>query len=216
MISNETLLTIARTVHPITDQSSVLVRRSSLANMENKNSVAFMLNSSFFGDAGSLHISRQDVFDARNGDMTQFLLKALYWGFPTNSHGICSKVIENWETILSLTENLLTHPSISSVDYVETIYPVIQQCKGVGMGFFSKLFYFANLTIDDDKCIILDSFVYKGLERVQGFEKIRRQTSSYTSAPLPYLNYINGINIVSREAGVSPDCIEFSLFKTGR
>ena len=219
MVSIDNFICLASTSDPMVDQSPIRVKRQSLINLEERNTTARDNNAMLFLNRDEISISRQDIFSINAKDnIDQFIVSVLYWGFPTNMHGICRKVFESYSVIRDLTLKILNQPNVTLEYYQEDIYPIIARCYGVKMAFFSKLFYFCRMSINGIPCLILDSFVYKGLGCVDDaqIKQIQVEADGYNYKFMPYYSYIQGINALSERAQVRGEQIEYILFTISR
>lgn len=161
----ERFISLVNVLDPLTDQCGVKVRRNSFSKMENKIKVAKDRNDSFFGSNRTICLTRKDVFEACNDyNIDKGLLSVLYWGFPTNSHGICQRVHEKFVPIKNIIEyyrngQLLEDDYIKLMERIQNEVNNTSDEKGLNMGFFSKLFYFYNIHLSCCPCAILDSVV---------------------------------------------------------
>ena len=213
---------LASALDPMTDQCPVLVKRKSLRNLERLNPLAARLNSIFFRNRNEVSITRKIIFaidPQRNQD--KFILLCLYWGFPTNMHGICGKLFRSMNAIRTLLDRITRQLEFTVEEFSRDIYPIMKGCYGLGMSFFSKLFYFCRLRIDGFPCLILDSFVYKGLGSVEDEKMTTIQCASkgYNNSWRPYIRYIQRMQAIvnqQQNSTVRGEQLEYALFLSGK
>lgn len=150
----ERFISIVNVLDPLTDQCGVRVRRNTFSRMEYLIKGAKLRNDSFFEHNRTICLTRKDVFDACTGsDLDKGLLSVLYWGFPTNSHGICQRVHEKFLPLKGIIKdyrnrNLLDDDYEILMKRIEEDVNNNPDEKGLKMGFFSKLFYFYNIRLN--------------------------------------------------------------------
>lgn len=223
MLTPERFISIASILNPLIDQCPVLVRRQSFHNMEMGNPAFAEMNDLFFSGENEVSISRQNIFDIdAMANVDYFILSVLYWGFPTNMHGICGNVLQSYHVIRDLTFSILIQPNVTLEYYQGHIFSIIERCHGVKIAFFSKLFYFCRMSINGIPCLILDSFVYKGLGCVDDaqFAQIQQGVEGYNNSYIPYYLYNQGIHEITNrfheQIQIRGDQIEYLLFKIAR
>ena len=107
----DTINKLVLLIDPKVDQCPVLVKRSSLTELE-KDSEIKEFNDKLFEGKEAIRISRKDVFDVfKEKNELGFLLYVLYWGFPVNMHNIFAKVRNGKVALKSFVAILLSNPT---------------------------------------------------------------------------------------------------------
>jgi len=162
----------------------------------------------FINSDGLIEISRKNIFDETN--IVKKIIEIFIWGYPTGGSGknikLCLKQIKQLEIICKsiLNRNL----------QLEEYHEVIQKfksIKGLGSSTWTKFMYFFQTKIEDVPTLIFDAKIEKSLEQTQFAEFDYLKNLKHDNVE-HFLNYINGIDKVSRELGVSTDRIELFLF----
>ncbi|MBR3626322.1 MAG: hypothetical protein IKN48_08335 [Bacteroidaceae bacterium] len=169
----DTINKLVLLIDPKVDQCPVLVKRSSLTELE-KDSEIKEFNDKLFEGKEAIRISRKDVFDVfKEKNELGFLLYVLYWGFPVNMHNIFAKVRNGKVALKSFVAILLSNPTALDNNNVP-------QKAGCGYALLSKLLYFssAKFVVEGKKVpfAILDSRVTKSINCMEGieFESLKR------------------------------------------
>jgi hypothetical protein len=166
----------------------------------------------FNGKEGTT-INRFDLFNS-SGDIENFIIKTLMWGFPTKGRGNnISKLLEEktFEKLVSMLEEY-KQADIS----INKLEEDINSIKGLGLSTMSKFIYFLKAKIDGFQSLIMDLQIINtiNLERfdeLKGMRGIR-----YDNAINKYVDYLWTITNLSHDLKVEPDKIEMFLFSFGR
>ncbi len=222
MADFNTLVKLVHSFNPNQDQCPVHVNIRSLAGVmdlvNNNESIKDAWNELFQG-RDQIELTRNDVrLNANNPE--QFVLSVLLWGFPTNQHGYVRYVLESWNKIVPFAISILHQPHITSETFRHQCVKIICQCNMVALAFFSKLMYFSNATIDNCKCAIIDSFVYRGITCIADnrLNRVRESVSHYRIKYESYADYVIRLSELNEDAQlrVEIDCLEYAFFLIGR
>ena len=194
------------------EQKPIIAYRHSFLNAENEHQEISVFNDHLFNDDGELRQSRNDVFNrVNNGAIQEAILSILYWGFNRNQRGIGTRLYESFNNVIVLARYIQQHQNITAESFLQTIVPMMNNCHGLGLAFFSKLFYFFNLHINGFPCIILDSRVRETVHAINDPRLNNlRHYSAYSYSRYP--QYIEEISRIAQEFGCQPDQIEYALF----
>lgn len=197
------------------NQAPIVINRASVFRGLTENGYILQAQSSLFDANQVLQLNREDVRRKKDGNIDEFILSVLYWGFPTNRHGIHKNVYSNYNEINDLANIIKNKQSFTEEEYRNQIWPVIQQCHGVNLSFFSKLFYFSGMLINDAPCIILDNRVYKAIRSLTGEDtrQLRTTIQYFRNRPAPYIEYISIIKGLSDHYGLEPERWEYALWQ---
>ena len=83
----------------------------------------------------------------------------------------------------------------------------LRTVNGLGQSTYSKLLYFFNVSFEDKKCLILDTFVIANLKVFDEFSGI-----NWVQSQNCYLTYLNKIDELAGLHNVSPEQLERFLF----
>ena len=211
------LCELVNTLDPMRDQCAVRVNRASLLNMENAVPIAVARNDRFFDGNQEVFLTREDVFAACAGDdLERGLLSALYWGYPTNLHGVCSHVHQNYEIIINLLRNY-RNVNLTLDDYHTLWNSVFIPARGVNISTFSKILYFCNARLNGNPCVIYDNRVKSNIlyhlsdEVVfDGLRHAARMANSYTA----YWHYVECVAALApvENGTIRSDKVEYVLW----
>ena len=157
---------------------------------------------------GLIEISRKNIFDETN--IIKKIIEIFIWGYPTGGSGknikMCLKQIKELEIICKSILN----KNLQLKEYHEVIQD-FKSIKGLGSSTWTKFMYFFQTKIENVPTLIFDAKIEKSLKQTQFTEFHYLKNLKYENAE-DFLNYINSIDKVSRELGVSNDRIELFLF----
>lgn len=191
-------------------EQPVHVLRKSLLNMEKSVLGAKELNDKYFGTDCCKLLYRCDIKGCKNID--SLLLGILYWGFPTNQHGICGNVLKSYSTLKKMTAYLRKNPNLGISQYNILVEEYFNEMHGVGLAFLSKLMFFMNVKIDGYPCVIEDQFVRAGIGK-SGYEELKKLGYiSYRKYP----KYIAAISNIAAQENITPEELEYRLWSLGK
>ena len=213
MTFNELSL-VARLLDPVKDQPHVKVKAESKRRINVDCSAR--LNSLFFGDKDSVLISRKDIFAISRTEVELFTLSVLYWGFPKDYNGICTNALRSWTELTGLVRRVRNH-RIMDGDYYSGLEQTMRDIDGINTSTFSKLFYFAKASIDGNDCVIMDSFVKRGIHKLTGDDfAILKESIVGANSYRVYPRYLSAISDLSRQIGVKAQNLEYALWLLGK
>ena len=238
--------------NPFLDQGKVFFSKRKFREIEkdvrkDKNLLpSHDITNNFFGDNEFLGISRKMIFDSckkirmkksiEDADLEQFILSVLYWGFPSNLHGLCRNVYKSFYEILDFTHKIFVSPSNAEDEFVNLFDR--KKCdeynrdgfiymQGVSVAFFSKLLFFARADFNGNPCLILDSFVIDGLKFLSLQVKKEKgdknlidwlsEISNYISInPIIYPTFLEDMNVLGSLAKCDSCKVEYVLWLIGK
>lgn len=205
----EQIYKYAITHNPQKCQPSIVAYRCSFARAEANYKNIIKYNDVFFRE-GVVRQNRKDVINNFN-NISFFPLSVLYWGFPSNMHGIGTHLFDAYNRVYNICQYLQENREITRNSFKHVLIPMLNECQGLGLAFFSKLFYFSGLKIDGSRCTIFDSRVRKNLRNScdPALTSLRNYSSGTYSS---YCNYISEVEKAAIQIGCNPDCIEYALF----
>ena len=209
MLTTKLVLDYAVTHNPLECQPEIVAHRQSFLHAEAGHPSIAELNNQLFTD-GVLRQRRIDVFNQRENDIL-FPLSILYWGFPTNMHGIGTHLYDSYEKVRDISTYIRMNQDITRATFMRTVVPMLNECYGLGLSFFSKLFYYSGLKIDGARCTINDKKVRGAIAGTVclEFTALRQYNSGTYSS---YVHYVQEVEKLANQFGCTPDCVEYALF----
>jgi thermostable 8-oxoguanine DNA glycosylase len=172
------------------------------------------MNDHIFGTKDVLKISRQDIFET--ADLRSKLLKVIYWGYYRGMRGNhFSNILSHFDRLSESFGNLLEIPAPTADDY-RKLQTELFDIPGLGLSTSSKIFYFLNLSFDQDKCLILDRrligiFAQHIFIEFEDLSHIR-----YHNAPKYYLRFLESMKNVATKLEVPIENLEMFLYEYSR
>ncbi len=153
-----------------------------------------------------IEISRQDIFDESKTDFK--IIKTLLWGYPTGGRNDnIKRALESFillQKLLSKAEN-----KNLSLSEANSLLNELSNIKGLGPSTWSKLLYFFNISICNQKCQIFDLKIVDSLNKKQFCEF---EEYNWKQDKQNYFKYISLLSDLANKLKASPDQIENFLF----
>lgn len=166
-----------------------------------------------FKNSDTININRFDL-ECSKGNIREFILKTLMWGYPTKGRGSNIDKILEIQNFRQLTEILEDYRD--NEISISRLKNDIKSINGLGLSTITKFTHFLNTKIEGNKAVILDVQIIGAINtgRFEEFNSLRG--ISYTNAPNRYLTYLKKVNDLSKTIKAEPDQIEMFLFTFGR
>lgn len=166
-----------------------------------------------FENKHSININRFDLINS-NGNITDFILKTLMWGYPTGGRGNNIKNLLKEENFNQLKKILETYKNQEIT--ISQLKKDIKSIDGLALSTITKFTHFLDTTIEGKRAVILDFQIIEAINtgRFEEFNSLKG--ISYQNAPNRYLNYLVIVNELSKKLKVEPDQIEMFFFTFGR
>ena len=207
---------LSRFINPLIDQGPVVVKAQSFSSITTENGKRLLI--SFFQGREEVALTRKDILKIRRGNIELFLLSVLFWGFPSNQRGRCTKAINNWDALVILANAIKNHPNMTNAGF-RGHFHAMDSITGLGISSYSKILYFLQVSIEGNQCLILDNMVAKGITNLMGneFQHLRAATECvrhryYRYYPL----YLEAMNNLSTDIGVPAQNLEYVLWLAGK
>jgi len=208
------LLILSSFLDPKYDQGPVLVKKSTMVAIPSENTER--LCNLFFQDQDYRYISRKDLFRYYHRNTELFLLAILFWGFPKNRRDRCTAAFLNWRELVRFVRYLKKKRNLTLDDFTNLI-PTLDRMPDLGISTFSKIFYFCKVSIDTNPCVILDSYVVKGISNLRGDEFEDIMSSVLHQRFLSYHYYPQYLAAIHQLAGNnSVDSVEYTFWLAGK
>lgn len=166
-----------------------------------------------FENKQTININRFDLINS-NGNIADFILKTLMWGYPTGGRGNNITNLLEEENFNRLEKILETYKNQEIT--ISQLKKDIKSINGLALSTITKFTHFLDTTIEGKRAVILDFQIIKAINtgRFEEFNSLKG--ISYQNAPNRYLNYLKIVNELSEKLKVEPDQIEMFLFTFGR
>jgi hypothetical protein len=189
--------------------------RTRLETWQNRMAILPPALQAIFGNEEELTLTRQDCFLAgQENDIPGFIFKVILWGYPNGMQGnnfpaICSQIDEltNIIEILNQADRTIENWKIFWNGF---------DIFGMALSTFSKLAYFDYLTINGNRCLILDRKLVDIFRTNIFLEFNALHGITYANAANFYQEYISIVNQNALDLEVSVDQIEMFLFTFGK
>ena len=210
------LKTISGFLNPLTDQGPVVVKAQTMRKILSENTER--LCNLFFQGRKEVCLTRNDVFKDRRGNIELFLLSVLFWGYPGNQRGRCTKAFNNWEDLVNMSYNLRRRKNLTNEEF-RGYFRTMDNISGLGISTYSKIFYFLGITIDGHPCLILDDMVGKGVHLLEGEEFTDIKDTLNGQRYRYYKNFGHYLRFAHKfaKANACPvDSVEYVLWLSGK
>lgn len=157
-------------------------------------------------------LSRNDLFNVAEGNIHTALLSIILWGYPRNMRG------NNFKKILRYFENgeipLYCNAALSAEDFFQLATSFKQ--TGIGLSTLTKFLYFLRVSVDEQKCLILDSRIMEVLQSGLFNELASLQAINEFNKVKRYPEYLRLMAEIADQHGYMVDQLELFLFMFGR
>ncbi len=193
-------------------QQCFTTKRTTWLNAENQFDWLNQLNNNLFGDKETLTISRQDILDTNN--LRSKVIKTIYWGYPRGMRGNhFMGILNGMNQLVSSLNNLLQKGNIDEYDFNE-FRETVNQIEGLGLSTYSKILYFADISIEGHPCLILDKRLMDVFNNNIfcdfSFPRLR-----IDNAQGHYIAYLEQLNTIEENLTTEAENIEQFLFIFG-
>lgn len=166
-----------------------------------------------FGQSDKITISRKNVFDWMETDITSGMLAAVAWGFQKGTRPggkTLAPFLNHFEEIKSTLDNIL------QFGLNKDLFEELNAHKEVKNGITSKLLYFSKATVNSCPCLIYDSRVKAYLEAVAPKEFPLSLSAMKKSQPVPsfdlYDNFCKEALACAQSVNLQSGAIEMYMF----
>lgn len=161
-----------------------------------------------------ISISRYDLFNSV-GNMEEFIIKVLMWGYPTKGRGKNIENLLNASNFDKLNSILAMsfHKGTITIDEIKELLKI----DGLGLSTLSKFLYFMRLKIDSLTTLILDQRVISTLNsgKYSDPEIEKFGSLKYENAIDFYFDYLSFSHELAKQINAEIDQIEMFLFEYG-
>jgi len=210
-------------------QASIIVQRGSFKVPENNHLRFTQINDLIFGHNAEINLSRRDLFRLQNIMVTRlrvgnddvqaldrFILSVLYWGFPNNRHGKYNDIYERFGDIEAFMQSVFSCIVVDEHITRQRLLDLLSMIRrhNLGVSAYSKLLYFSGFNVEGNTCLILDSFVVKGIVKLNNLhDHFINELATCTHS---YIRYLQEMRNLAEILHVNPDEIEYALWLKGR
>jgi hypothetical protein len=194
---------------PVREQSFT-TKRSTWSKAEYSFSWLKGMNDHLFDKDGLLCLNRQEIFDTTNVEET--IIKTIFWGYPRGKRGNhFNNILTSFDTLQEYFRELRSKRDLTSADYLAIVQD-FKKIPGLGLSTYSKIFYFLNLRIENNPCLILNQRIIEILQS-QKFSSLKNLSgiNSYNKEKR-YPEYMDLMNILSLQLKTKPENLEQFLY----
>lgn len=154
-----------------------------------------------------INLSRAEV--KAETDIKTKIMKVLMWGYKKTNGSLRPQYFDSIVNHLNVLEPIFADIQNRNLNAEErkNFFTRLRTVNGLGQSTYSKLLYFFNVSFEDKKCLILDTFVIANLKVFDEFSGI-----NWVQSQNCYLTYLNKIDELAGLHNVSPEQLERFLF----
>ena len=197
---------------PFEDQSFV-TQKNTWRPFKSRVQFSDFYDSTFSNDS-MITLSRGDIFLLARTDSNKAVFSTILWGYPkgyTRANNMTRSFPLLLKQVEPLCEWLSTHKQVSTVELEE----MLKKCKGIGLSTLSKLLYFFNISLDNNKCLIMDARIVDVLSKGLFTELDRLSGIREHNKMKYYAEYLKICSQLSKKHRYKPDQLELFLFMFG-
>ncbi|WP_439516271.1 hypothetical protein [Sediminibacterium sp.] len=162
----------------------------------------------------TITFSRGELFSITKEDPCKAIFAIILWGYPkgyTLGFNMATLFPQFLEQVNFLSEYLSIKMTITS----DELKYVLAKCNGVGLSTLSKLLYFFNILMGENRCLIMDARIIRVLNKTQFTELSSLWGINEQNSKHRYTGYLEVCAQLSKKHGYKPDQLELFLFMFG-
>jgi hypothetical protein len=159
-------------------------------------------------------LSRGDLLSMSKRDTGRTVFSTILWGYP-RGYTRGNNMARSFPLFLKQVEYLSGQLSGQKHITTEELQQTLKICKGVGLSTLSKLLYFFNVKLDNNRCLIMDARIIDVLSKGSFTELGTLSGIREHNKVRYYTEYLTLCTRLSKNYGYKPDQLELFLFMFG-
>ncbi len=195
-------------------QQSETTKRSTWRKAESEIDWLPDFNNKLFDNKVTLTLSRQEIIDTTSS-IREFILKTIYWGYPSDMRGNhFVNILQKIQTLETTLSNIKRKENLTTTDFND-LTKTFKSIPGLGLSTYSKLLHFLDIKFNGNPCLILDQRIIDVFANSSYYDFSQFGQITYDNAATKYLEYLETTNKLAKELHTQPENIELFLFLFG-